>query len=169
MLLLQKFWALFSLYIVAKAWTDSFLVARLLSLPLQSTKLLLATVVQFTNRTFRSEQSLMKSICAFQIPHAMQDQHGRYRCEITSSTERMWTNEVDVVIGMPHFSAFFWPCNCSPVKPALLSLHLSDYLLCSWLKAPRISVQFSEAMECSEGRVERAGAWCLAGISCMKM
>ncbi|XP_031161854.1 mucosa-associated lymphoid tissue lymphoma translocation protein 1 isoform X1 [Sander lucioperca] len=32
------------------------------------------------------------------IPHLMQDQHGRYRCEISSSTERMWTNEVDVVI-----------------------------------------------------------------------
>ncbi|XP_071339754.1 mucosa-associated lymphoid tissue lymphoma translocation protein 1 isoform X1 [Trachinotus anak] len=32
------------------------------------------------------------------IPHVMQDHHGRYRCEISSSTERMWTNEVDVVI-----------------------------------------------------------------------
>ncbi|XP_042344113.1 mucosa-associated lymphoid tissue lymphoma translocation protein 1 isoform X2 [Plectropomus leopardus] len=32
------------------------------------------------------------------IPHAMQDHHGRYRCEISSSSERMWTNEVDVVI-----------------------------------------------------------------------
>ncbi|KAM8760262.1 mucosa-associated lymphoid tissue lymphoma translocation protein 1 isoform 2-T2 [Acanthopagrus schlegelii] len=32
------------------------------------------------------------------IPHVMQDQHGRYRCEISSSTERLWTNEVDVVI-----------------------------------------------------------------------
>ncbi|XP_068461354.1 mucosa-associated lymphoid tissue lymphoma translocation protein 1 isoform X2 [Clinocottus analis] len=32
------------------------------------------------------------------IPHSMQDHHGRYRCEISSSTERMWTNEVDVVI-----------------------------------------------------------------------
>ncbi|XP_041643572.1 mucosa-associated lymphoid tissue lymphoma translocation protein 1 isoform X2 [Cheilinus undulatus] len=32
------------------------------------------------------------------IPNVMQDQHGRYRCEISSSTERMWTNEVDVVI-----------------------------------------------------------------------
>ncbi|TMS03736.1 Mucosa-associated lymphoid tissue lymphoma translocation protein 1 [Larimichthys crocea] len=32
------------------------------------------------------------------VPHAMQDQHGRYRCEISSSSERMWTNEVDVVI-----------------------------------------------------------------------
>ncbi|XP_041856196.1 mucosa-associated lymphoid tissue lymphoma translocation protein 1 isoform X2 [Melanotaenia boesemani] len=32
------------------------------------------------------------------IPHVMQEHHGRYRCEITSSTERMWTNEVDVVI-----------------------------------------------------------------------
>lgn len=29
----------------------------------------------------------------------MQEQHGRYRCEISSSTERLWTNEVDVVIG----------------------------------------------------------------------
>ncbi|XP_028269202.1 mucosa-associated lymphoid tissue lymphoma translocation protein 1 isoform X2 [Parambassis ranga] len=32
------------------------------------------------------------------IPHVMLDHHGRYRCEISSSTERMWTNEVDVVI-----------------------------------------------------------------------
>ncbi|KAM4577654.1 mucosa-associated lymphoid tissue lymphoma translocation protein 1 isoform 2-T2 [Odontesthes bonariensis] len=32
------------------------------------------------------------------IPHVMQDRHGRYRCEISSSTERMWTNEVDVLI-----------------------------------------------------------------------
>ncbi|KAM3611773.1 uncharacterized protein V6R79_024008 [Siganus canaliculatus] len=32
------------------------------------------------------------------IPHVMQDQHGRYRCEISSSTERLWTNEVNVVI-----------------------------------------------------------------------
>lgn len=37
---------------------------------------------------------------AFQIPHSTQDHHGRYRCEISSGTERMWTNEVDVVIGM---------------------------------------------------------------------
>eukprot|EP00064_Thunnus_orientalis_P018228 superscaffoldBa00004124_g18322 len=34
----------------------------------------------------------------FTIPHVMQDHHGRYRCEINSSTERMWTNEVDIVI-----------------------------------------------------------------------
>ncbi|KAM9858106.1 mucosa-associated lymphoid tissue lymphoma translocation protein 1 isoform 2-T2 [Aulostomus maculatus] len=32
------------------------------------------------------------------IPHVMQDHHGRYRCEISSSSERMWTNEVDVTI-----------------------------------------------------------------------
>ncbi|KAM4578910.1 mucosa-associated lymphoid tissue lymphoma translocation protein 1 isoform 2-T2 [Fundulus diaphanus] len=32
------------------------------------------------------------------IPQVMQDHHGRYRCEISSSTERMWSNEVDVVI-----------------------------------------------------------------------
>ncbi|XP_029366404.1 mucosa-associated lymphoid tissue lymphoma translocation protein 1 isoform X1 [Echeneis naucrates] len=32
------------------------------------------------------------------ILHLMQDHHGRYRCEISSSTERMWTNEVDVVV-----------------------------------------------------------------------
>uniref|UniRef100_A0A671UH49 MALT paracaspase 1 n=1 Tax=Sparus aurata TaxID=8175 RepID=A0A671UH49_SPAAU len=32
------------------------------------------------------------------IPHVMQDQHGRYRCEISSSTERLWTNEVDVAL-----------------------------------------------------------------------
>ncbi|KAM9391842.1 mucosa-associated lymphoid tissue lymphoma translocation protein 1 isoform 2-T2 [Pholidichthys leucotaenia] len=34
----------------------------------------------------------------FVIPHVMQEHHGRYRCEISGSTERMWTNEVDVVI-----------------------------------------------------------------------
>ena len=91
--------------------------------------------------------------CAFQIPHVMQDHNGRYRCEISSgSSERMWTNEVDVVTGMS---------NCSAVAPApskqLCSSCLSDCLLCSRLKAPRISVQFSGAMECSEGRVERPG------------
>ncbi|XP_047238657.1 mucosa-associated lymphoid tissue lymphoma translocation protein 1 isoform X2 [Girardinichthys multiradiatus] len=32
------------------------------------------------------------------IPLVIQDHHGRYRCEISGSTERMWTNEVDVVI-----------------------------------------------------------------------
>nr|XP_020453954.1 mucosa-associated lymphoid tissue lymphoma translocation protein 1 isoform X2 [Monopterus albus] len=32
------------------------------------------------------------------IPHVMRDHQGRYRCEISSSTERMWTNEVDIVI-----------------------------------------------------------------------
>ncbi|XP_034450660.1 mucosa-associated lymphoid tissue lymphoma translocation protein 1 isoform X1 [Hippoglossus hippoglossus] len=49
------------------------------------------------------------------IRHVMPDHNGRYRCEISSgSSERMWTNEVDVVT------------------------------------APRISVQFSGAMECSE-------------------
>ncbi|CAN9512694.1 unnamed protein product [Ophioblennius macclurei] len=48
------------------------------------------------------------------IPHVMQDHHGRYRCEISSNTERMWSSEVDVVV------------------------------------APRISVQFSGATECSE-------------------
>ncbi|XP_061585565.1 mucosa-associated lymphoid tissue lymphoma translocation protein 1 isoform X2 [Cololabis saira] len=32
------------------------------------------------------------------IPHVMQDHSGRYRCEISSSTDRMWTNEADVVI-----------------------------------------------------------------------
>ncbi|XP_036954804.1 mucosa-associated lymphoid tissue lymphoma translocation protein 1 isoform X2 [Acanthopagrus latus] len=55
------------------------------------------------------------------ILHVMQDQHGRYRCEISSSTERLWTNEVDVVI------------------------------------APRISVQISGAMECSEDDVYAIG------------
>uniref|UniRef100_A0A672IZ45 Mucosa-associated lymphoid tissue lymphoma translocation protein 1-like n=1 Tax=Salarias fasciatus TaxID=181472 RepID=A0A672IZ45_SALFA len=34
------------------------------------------------------------------IPHVTQDHHGRYRCEISSSTERMWSSEVDVVVGM---------------------------------------------------------------------
>ncbi|XP_075881919.1 mucosa-associated lymphoid tissue lymphoma translocation protein 1 isoform X2 [Nelusetta ayraudi] len=32
------------------------------------------------------------------IPHATQDHRGRYRCEISSSNERTWTNEVDVFI-----------------------------------------------------------------------
>ncbi|XP_038155617.1 mucosa-associated lymphoid tissue lymphoma translocation protein 1 isoform X1 [Cyprinodon tularosa] len=55
------------------------------------------------------------------IPQVMQDHHGRYRCEISSSTERIWTNEVDVVI------------------------------------APRISVQISGAMECSEDDIYAIG------------
>ncbi|XP_035763153.1 mucosa-associated lymphoid tissue lymphoma translocation protein 1 isoform X1 [Neolamprologus brichardi] len=55
------------------------------------------------------------------IPHVMQEQQGRYRCEISSSSERMWTNEVDVVI------------------------------------APRISVQISGAMECSEDDIYAIG------------
>ncbi|KAG7490505.1 mucosa-associated lymphoid tissue lymphoma translocation protein 1 isoform X1 [Solea senegalensis] len=55
------------------------------------------------------------------IPHVMQDDHGRYRCEISGSTERMWTNEVEVVV------------------------------------APRISVQVSGAMECSEDDVYAIG------------
>ncbi|XP_007557908.1 mucosa-associated lymphoid tissue lymphoma translocation protein 1 isoform X1 [Poecilia latipinna] len=59
------------------------------------------------------------------IPQVMQDHHGRYRCEISSSTERMWTNEVDVVI------------------------------------APRISVQISGAMECSEDDI-----YAIGGDSC---
>ncbi|KAM4615989.1 mucosa-associated lymphoid tissue lymphoma translocation protein 1 isoform 2-T2 [Polymixia lowei] len=32
------------------------------------------------------------------IPYVMQDHHGKYRCEISSNSERIWTNEVDVVI-----------------------------------------------------------------------
>ncbi|XP_019954747.2 mucosa-associated lymphoid tissue lymphoma translocation protein 1 isoform X1 [Paralichthys olivaceus] len=48
------------------------------------------------------------------VPHVTQDHNGRYRCEISSSSERMWSNEVEVVT------------------------------------APRISVQLSGAMECSE-------------------
>ncbi|KAK2901816.1 mucosa-associated lymphoid tissue lymphoma translocation protein 1 isoform X2 [Channa argus] len=32
------------------------------------------------------------------IPHVMQDRYGRYRCEISGSAERMWTNEVNVLI-----------------------------------------------------------------------
>ncbi|XP_072243597.1 mucosa-associated lymphoid tissue lymphoma translocation protein 1 [Leuresthes tenuis] len=55
------------------------------------------------------------------IPHVMQDHHGRYRCEISSSTERMWTNEVDVLI------------------------------------APKISVQITGAMECSEDDIYAIG------------
>lgn len=34
-----------------------------------------------------------------EIPHTVQNHHGRYRCEISSGTERIWSNEVDVVIG----------------------------------------------------------------------
>uniref|UniRef100_A0A8C9Y4B0 MALT paracaspase 1 n=1 Tax=Sander lucioperca TaxID=283035 RepID=A0A8C9Y4B0_SANLU len=59
------------------------------------------------------------------IPHLMQDQHGRYRCEISSSTERMWTNEVDVVIATD--------------KVALLIGNLS-YQNHPQLKAPMVDV-----------------------------
>lgn len=55
------------------------------------------------------------------IAHVMQEQQGRYRCEISSTSERMWTNEVDVVI------------------------------------APRISVQITGAMECSEDDIYAIG------------
>ncbi|KAM3868224.1 mucosa-associated lymphoid tissue lymphoma translocation protein 1 [Diretmus argenteus] len=56
------------------------------------------------------------------IPYVMQDHGGKYRCEISGNNERMWTNEVEVVI------------------------------------APRISIQFSEAMECSEDDIYALGA-----------
>uniref|UniRef100_H3DDQ7 MALT1 paracaspase n=1 Tax=Tetraodon nigroviridis TaxID=99883 RepID=H3DDQ7_TETNG len=36
------------------------------------------------------------------VPQAMQEQHGWYRCEISSGSERLWTSEVDVVIAKPH-------------------------------------------------------------------
>lgn len=49
-------------------------------------------------KDFLVEEQLIGSFCP-QIPHAKQDQHGWYRCEISSCTERLWTNEVDVVIG----------------------------------------------------------------------
>ncbi|XP_030592750.1 mucosa-associated lymphoid tissue lymphoma translocation protein 1 isoform X2 [Archocentrus centrarchus] len=55
------------------------------------------------------------------IAHVMQEQQGRYRCEISGTSERMWTNEVDVVI------------------------------------APRISVQITGAMECSEDDIYAIG------------
>ncbi|XP_055367155.1 mucosa-associated lymphoid tissue lymphoma translocation protein 1 homolog isoform X8 [Betta splendens] len=36
------------------------------------------------------------------VPHVMQDHGGRYRCEISSSSsERLWTNEVDVAVEPP--------------------------------------------------------------------
>ncbi|KAL6114759.1 malt1 [Pungitius sinensis] len=47
------------------------------------------------------------------IPHSMQDHGGRYRCEISSSTERMWTNEVDVAIA------------------PRISVHISEAMECS--------------------------------------
>ncbi|XP_071402362.1 mucosa-associated lymphoid tissue lymphoma translocation protein 1 isoform X1 [Centroberyx affinis] len=56
------------------------------------------------------------------IPCVMQDHHGKYRCEISSNSERMWSNQVDVVI------------------------------------APRISIQISGAMECSEDDFYALGA-----------
>uniref|UniRef100_A0A7N8XGQ5 MALT paracaspase 1 n=1 Tax=Mastacembelus armatus TaxID=205130 RepID=A0A7N8XGQ5_9TELE len=59
------------------------------------------------------------------IAHVMQEHHGRYRCEISSSTERMWTNEVDVVIATD--------------KVALLIGNLS-YKNHPQLKAPMVDV-----------------------------
>ncbi|KAJ3603484.1 hypothetical protein NHX12_028230 [Muraenolepis orangiensis] len=56
------------------------------------------------------------------IPHAMQENHGRYRCEVSGNGQKVWTNEVDVVIG------------------------------------PRISVQFTGAMEGSEDDFNPLGA-----------
>uniref|UniRef100_A0A8C4I998 MALT paracaspase 1 n=1 Tax=Dicentrarchus labrax TaxID=13489 RepID=A0A8C4I998_DICLA len=63
------------------------------------------------------------------IPHAMQDQHGRYRCEISSSTERTWSNEVDVLIGQHNTTD----------KVALLIGNLS-YQNHPQLKAPMVDV-----------------------------
>ncbi|CAL8348124.1 unnamed protein product [Lota lota] len=93
------------------------------------------------------------------IPHAMQDDQGRYRCEISSNSERMWTNEVDIVIGTPHFVhmvslwshglitwslcdhiSVMWPSQAqSTDKVALLMGNLS-YVNHPQLKAPMVDV-----------------------------
>uniref|UniRef100_A0A3Q3WYK6 Uncharacterized protein n=1 Tax=Mola mola TaxID=94237 RepID=A0A3Q3WYK6_MOLML len=67
-------------------------------------------------------------------PHVMQEQHGRYRCEIRSSTERMWTSEVDITIGTTHHNPFF-----ATDKVALLIGNLS-YQNHPQLKAPMVDV-----------------------------
>uniref|UniRef100_A0A671UHJ4 MALT paracaspase 1 n=1 Tax=Sparus aurata TaxID=8175 RepID=A0A671UHJ4_SPAAU len=67
------------------------------------------------------------------IPHVMQDQHGRYRCEISSSTERLWTNEVDVVIDD------IYAIGGATDKVALLIGNLS-YQNHPQLKAPMVDV-----------------------------
>uniref|UniRef100_A0A665WD67 MALT paracaspase 1 n=1 Tax=Echeneis naucrates TaxID=173247 RepID=A0A665WD67_ECHNA len=73
------------------------------------------------------------------ILHLMQDHHGRYRCEISSSTERMWTNEVDVVqfnrMGSPPPP----PPPTATDKVALLIGNLS-YKNHPQLKAPMVDV-----------------------------
>uniref|UniRef100_A0A667XUC7 MALT paracaspase 1 n=1 Tax=Myripristis murdjan TaxID=586833 RepID=A0A667XUC7_9TELE len=76
------------------------------------------------------------------IPCVMQDHYGKYRCEITSNSERMWTNEVDVVIGMLCFFYVSVPLPC-PIpatdKVALLIGNLS-YKNHPKLKAPMVDV-----------------------------
>uniref|UniRef100_A0AAQ5XWY9 MALT paracaspase 1 n=1 Tax=Amphiprion ocellaris TaxID=80972 RepID=A0AAQ5XWY9_AMPOC len=71
------------------------------------------------------------------IPHVMQDQHGRYRCEISSSSssnsERMWTNEVDVIIDD------IYAIGGATDKVALLIGNLS-YQNHPQLKAPMVDV-----------------------------
>uniref|UniRef100_A0A667XUE8 MALT paracaspase 1 n=1 Tax=Myripristis murdjan TaxID=586833 RepID=A0A667XUE8_9TELE len=78
------------------------------------------------------------------IPCVMQDHYGKYRCEITSNSERMWTNEVDVVIGIfqGQWSYVSVPLPC-PIpatdKVALLIGNLS-YKNHPKLKAPMVDV-----------------------------
>uniref|UniRef100_A0A8C6Q3Z5 MALT paracaspase 1 n=1 Tax=Nothobranchius furzeri TaxID=105023 RepID=A0A8C6Q3Z5_NOTFU len=82
------------------------------------------------------------------VADAMQDHHGRYRCEISSSSERMWTNEVDVAVddiyafgGAP--SGLFLNSApeqlCATNKVALLIGNLS-YQNHPQLKAPMVDV-----------------------------
>uniref|UniRef100_A0A3Q0T8T8 MALT1 paracaspase n=1 Tax=Amphilophus citrinellus TaxID=61819 RepID=A0A3Q0T8T8_AMPCI len=68
------------------------------------------------------------------IAHVMQEQQGRYRCEISGTSERMWTNEVDVVIGMSQNMQ-----QESTDKVALLIGNLS-YQNHPQLKAPMVDV-----------------------------
>uniref|UniRef100_A0A096LS16 MALT1 paracaspase n=1 Tax=Poecilia formosa TaxID=48698 RepID=A0A096LS16_POEFO len=78
------------------------------------------------------------------IPQVMQDHHGRYRCEISSSTERMWTNEVDVVIAnlmifLPKTNLTNQGFMSATDKVALLIGNLS-YQNHPQLKAPMVDV-----------------------------
>uniref|UniRef100_A0A667Y9D9 MALT paracaspase 1 n=1 Tax=Myripristis murdjan TaxID=586833 RepID=A0A667Y9D9_9TELE len=68
------------------------------------------------------------------IPCVMQDHYGKYRCEITSNSERMWTNEVDVYVSVP------LPCPIPATDKVALLIGNLSYKNHPKLKAPMVDV-----------------------------
>uniref|UniRef100_A0A8C4I4Z4 MALT paracaspase 1 n=1 Tax=Dicentrarchus labrax TaxID=13489 RepID=A0A8C4I4Z4_DICLA len=66
------------------------------------------------------------------------DQHGRYRCEISSSTERTWSNEVDVLIGIS--TVCFSPSSVPATDKVALLIGNLSYQNHPQLKAPMVDV-----------------------------